>query len=373
MKVWVIGRGYPTTSNGMWGSFELEQAKLLARNGHEVCYIALTLSFLNRKDIRGFRRFEEGGVYIYTYSHLYFPGKFGIYLEGFEDKCWRMLLDQVKDDFGMPDLIHVHYLSMISSINEIDKYRSSGVRLFVTEHWSRILTNNLKKHEVARLKYYGAKSHCFMSVGQQLLEAASDLVEISVPTEIVPNLVSPVFKAEKKYGNDFTFIIVGRLVPLKQFDVVIQQFMENFSGNDNVRLKVIGSGPEKAALKKLAAGCKQIMFTGTLKLADVAKEITTANVLVSYSKYETFCVPVAEAWLCGRPVIISDKAGIACYTNEDNGITIPFDKPDELGNAMLEMYNNYDKYEVEKILGYAQDAFGEEAIYKKLISVYERY
>ena len=65
MKIWVIGRGYPTPENKMWGSFELEQAKMLARNGHDVSFIALTLSFFSRKDHRGIRSFVEDFVNIH--------------------------------------------------------------------------------------------------------------------------------------------------------------------------------------------------------------------------------------------------------------------------------------------------------------------
>lgn len=373
MRIWVIGRGYPTTSNGMWGSFELEQAKLLSRNGHEVSYIALVLSFFNRKDPRGFRKMEEEGVSIYTYSHLYFPGKLGVYWEEFENKSWKMLLDRVKNDSGMPELIHVHYLSMLSSIHEIEKYRNNEVRLFVTEHWSRVLINTLKKHELARLRYYGTNTNCFMSVSQQLLDAASSLVDISVPTEIVPNLVSPVFKLEKNIHSNFTFVVIGRLVPLKQFDVVIRQFIKRFSGNDRVGLVVIGGGPEKKKLEKLAVDHSKIQFTGELELSEVAKELNRADVLVSFSKYETFCVPVAEAWMCGKPTIISDKDGIVSYLNEELGIAVPYDSPSELGNAMFEIYDNYDRYDTEKISRYARSIFSEEAIYRKLINVYEKY
>ena len=127
MKIWVIGRGYPTTSNKMWGSFEFEQAKLLARNGHDVSYISLTLSFFDRKDPRGYRNFIEDNVNVHAYSHFYFPGKFGIYWEKFEDKCWAKILGKAQEVSGLPDVIHVHYPSMISSIREIEKYRNKNV------------------------------------------------------------------------------------------------------------------------------------------------------------------------------------------------------------------------------------------------------
>lgn len=373
MKMWVIGRGYPTTSNGMWGSFELEQAKLLARNGHEVCYIALTLSFFSRKDPRGFRTFKEDEVQIFTYSHVYFPGKLGIYLERFEDKRWRMLFDRVKSQFGMPELIHVHYPSMLSSIREIEKYRSSGVRIYVTEHWSRVLINNLKGHELRRLQYYGKYSNCFLSVSHALLDAACTLTEITAPKAIVPNLVSPVFGKMKigKESTVFTFIAVGRLVPLKQFDVIIRQFMEAFLGKDDVTLEIVGSGEEKSALEKIAGDCPQIQFTGMLKQDAVAQEISKADVLVSFSKYETFCVPVAEAWLCGKPTIISDRIGASYYLSDRLGVEVPFDSPEQLREAMIDMVDNYEKYNAEEISEYAKKLFSEEAIYQKLIAAYE--
>lgn len=375
MKIWVIGRGYPTTCNGTWGSFELEQAKLLGRNGHEVCYIALTLSFFNRKEPRGLRKFGENDVHIFIDSHFYFPGKMGIYLENFEDQCWKRLLNEAEREFGMPELIHVHYPSMISSINEIHQYQCRGVKLFVTEHWSRVLNNKLKNHELARLKYYGLHADCFISVGQQLLDAACLLAEISVPKEIVPDLASHMFCVgeKKKSGGKFTFVIVGRLVPLKQFDLVIKQFIEKFSGNDEVMLKVIGSGKARAYLERIAAGCHKIQFTGALRLEEVAKEIAKADALISYSKYETFCVPVIEAWMCGKPAIVSNKAGVSSYMTRECGTEAPFDNPAQLGRAMLDMYHNYKKYDSEKIAGYAESMFSEKAIYESLMRIYKKY
>ena len=36
MVIWVVGRNYPLPDNDMQGSFELEQAKMLARYGYDV-------------------------------------------------------------------------------------------------------------------------------------------------------------------------------------------------------------------------------------------------------------------------------------------------------------------------------------------------
>ncbi len=369
MKMWVIGRGYPTKNNRMWGSFELEQAKLLARNGYDVTYISLTLSFFSRKDPRGLRVFDENNVHVIACSHLYFPGKFNFYWESFEDSCWRNLFETASNKFGFPDIIHVHYPSMISSINVVEEYRKQGAKLFVTEHWSRVLINNLNKHELARLVYYASHANCFACVGESLCESVKELTNVTVPMAIIPNIVSPVFSdIEEKENHPFTFICVGRLVPLKQFDIVVSQFIDSFEPGDNVRLVIIGSGSEKKKLEELAKSDKRIIFTGALTLADVAKQIADSNVLVSYSKYETFAAPVAEAWTCGKPVIVSNTSGISSYMTNDLGIVAECDKPVELGKAMKYMINK--QYKKEQIREFALNNFSDESIMDKLKKMY---
>ena len=376
MKIWVIGRGYPTVSNGMWGSFELEQAKLLARNGHDVSYIALTLSFFSRKDPRGMRAFEDNGVNVYTYSHLYFPGKAGIYLEKYEDKCWHRLFDAAEKNGGLPDVIHIHYPSMLSSINEVEKLRKKGVKIVVTEHWSRVLINNLRKFERARLEYYASHVNCFACVSNALQKSVKKLSNVTAPMEIIPNIVSPLFfdsKPEKKESDIFTFVAVGRLVPLKQFDVIIEQFKSVFSGNDKVRLKIIGSGSERKKLEKLAAGNDNIIITGGLPQSEVATELSNADALISYSKYETFAVPVAEAWACGKPVIVSERSGIASAVKNEKGYVVKNDSVESLKTAIKDLYDGYSIYSAETIRDFASGLYCDSAVFKSISSIYEKY
>lgn len=375
MKIWVIGRGYPTPANKMWGSFELEQAKLLARHGHKVSYLALTLSFFNRKDPRGMRVFEEDGVTVIAYSHIYFPGKLGIYWERYEDSCWRRLFAEAEKQ-GVPDLIHIHYPSMISSINEINAYKKRGIKIFVTEHWSRVLIGTLKPHELARLKYYAKNANCFASVSEMLEESVKRQIDVNVPTKIIPNIVSPVFfKNSKKrvHSDSFTFVLVGRLVPLKQFDVVIKEFLRTFEKADSAALKIIGSGSERSKLESICAGDKRIVFLGEISLQNVAREITSADVLISYSKYETFAVPVAEAWASGKPAIVSDKSGVASYVTRDMGIVVNADVDIQLGKAMRYLYDNYYSFDPNKISASAKEYFSDSAIIERLERMYTQY
>ncbi len=374
MKIWVVGRGYPTPANKMWGSFELEQAKLLARNGHEVSYISLTLSFFKRKDRRGLQTFIEDNVKIFTYSHFYFPGNLGVYWESYEDDCWKKLFREAEKN-GIPDVIHIHYPSMISSINVVEEYRNLGVKIFATEHWSRVLINNLKSHEVSRLQYYTSKASCFASVSKPLEIAVKERVNVTVPTEIIPNIVSPMFFDTycKERSDVFTFISVGRLVPIKQFDIIIKQFCRVFEGNAFVRLKIIGSGKERNKLVSLCNGDKRIKLLGEVSLKRVAEEMMTSDALISFSKYETFAVPVAEAWACGKPVIASDSSGVASFINSSNGIVVKAETSEKLGEAMRSLHDYYNNYDPTHISSYARENFSDQAIIGKLENMYSEY
>lgn len=375
MKIWVIGRGYPTTSNKMWGSFELDQAKLLAGHGNEVTYISLTFSFFNRKDPRGLRVFQEDNVKIYTYSHFYFPGKLGIHIEKLEDRYWKKLFDRVCADVGMPDVIHIHYPSMISSVNVIEDYRKKGIKIYATEHWSRVLTKRLRPFELERLKYYAEYSSCFISVSSLLQEAVKEQVDVKVPMKVIPNVLPPVFTGSCKECSEdvFSFIAVGRLSKVKRFDVVIQQFQKTFRGNPKIRLVIVGGGDEQKSLKRLASNSPQIIFTGEIPHAEVVRQIRQADTLVCFSKYETFGVPIIEAWACGKPVIASDKVGVVSYFGEKTGEVVPVEEHDMLGNTMKKFVERYDEYDHNYIAGHARNNFSDDVVYNNLHILYESY
>jgi L-malate glycosyltransferase len=372
MKIWVIGRGYPTPENKMWGVFELEQAKLLARAGHNVTYLALTLSFFSRKDPRGMRVFEVDGVKVYACSRLYFPGKLGLAWESYEDKCWRDIFERALEDGGIPEALHVHYPAMIGNICEVDKLRKQGVRLFSTEHWSRVMLSTLSKYEMKRLSYYTAYTDGFFCVSESLLNAARDLVEIKAPTTVIPNIVSDIFFEKKNCSSDdvFTFVGVGRLVPLKQFDMVIAAFEREFLPEEKVALTIVGSGPERANLEGLAKNDARISFMGALPLDHVADVVAASDALVSFSRYETFAVPVTEALACGKPVIVSESSGVSSYIDDLLGLTVPCDNAEMLARAMRDLYANRSRYRAEGISIFAREHFGDEVILHQLEAAY---
>ena len=103
------------------------------------------------------------------------------------------------------------------------------------------------------------------------------------------------------------FVYLGRLVPEKGVATLIRA-----AAQARVRLRIIGTGSEEAALRKLAAELGgDVEFTGYLTGEALRSAILSARAVVVPSEwYENAPISVMEASALGRPVIGADIGGI---------------------------------------------------------------
>lgn len=97
------------------------------------------------------------------------------------------------------------------------------------------------------------------------------------------------------------YLFVSRLVGYKKCDLVVEAFNKL-----NMPLKVIGSGPEKEKLKKIAKD--NIEFLGFLTDSELKKYYSEAKAFIFAAEEDFGIVPV-EAMASGRPVIAYNKGG----------------------------------------------------------------
>ena len=105
-------------------------------------------------------------------------------------------------------------------------------------------------------------------------------------------------------GNEVA-ISIGRLAKEKNTEELIE-YMKAFSG-DRVTLLIIGDGPYRKNLEKIAAESgvpkDQIIFYGAVPPAEVGKYYHLGNIFVSASTSETQGLTYFEALSCGLPVL----------------------------------------------------------------------
>ncbi|MSR67285.1 glycosyltransferase family 4 protein [Candidatus Peribacteria bacterium] len=98
------------------------------------------------------------------------------------------------------------------------------------------------------------------------------------------------------------FLAIGRLVPYKRFDLLIE-----LCNKSSLPLKIVGTGSDLARLRRLAGGT--VEFLGHVPDADLPSLYAGANCLLFPQVEDAGIVPL-EAQACGIPVIAYDKGGV---------------------------------------------------------------
>jgi glycosyltransferase involved in cell wall biosynthesis len=145
--------------------------------------------------------------------------------------------------------------------------------------------------------------------------------------------------------KDNYYLTVSRFVPYKKVDLIV----DTFSQMPDKRLVVIGDGPDKKRIKKIAS--KNVELLGFQSMDNLANYMRNAKAFI-FASEEDFGITMVEAQACGTPVI-AYRIGGASEIVKDRKTGILFDKqnPTELKRAIEEfekMENDFDLLEIRR-------------------------
>ena len=132
-------------------------------------------------------------------------------------------------------------------------------------------------------------------------------------------------------------VSVGRLVPWKEFDGVIDAVL-----NTNASLVVIGEGP---LYSRVTANARQklgerALFTGVLSRPDTLAVMKKSDVFVLNSSYEGFSHVLVEAIFLGKAIIATNIPGNKEIIDGTNGILVNVGDTEELTNALNKIFSD---------------------------------
>lgn len=137
--------------------------------------------------------------------------------------------------------------------------------------------------------------------------------------------------------NDKVVLFIGRVAKEKSIDVVINAVNEIIKEHDNIKMLIVGDGPELANLRKIVSNLQlnhKIKFTGEIPWDDIGKYYALGDVFVSASTTETQGLTFTEAMAARIPVIAKyDKNLEDILKDSVNGLI--FKKNEDL-KAVLE-------------------------------------
>ncbi len=117
-------------------------------------------------------------------------------------------------------------------------------------------------------------------------------------------VIQPPVKTNLFYVADHPdkyFLMVGRFLPYKRFDLAIEAFNQL-----GWPLKIVGDGPERKKLQKKAKG--NIEFVGLVNDEKLRKYYTYCQAFI-FPQEEDFGITAVEAMAAGRPVIAYQGGG----------------------------------------------------------------
>lgn len=100
------------------------------------------------------------------------------------------------------------------------------------------------------------------------------------------------------------FVTASRLVPYKRVEMIV----EAFNRRPDLRLRVIGDGPDMKKIRQIAGSNIEIL--GHVPFEQLIAEFQTARALV-FAALEDFGIVPVEAQACGTPVVCLGKGGTA--------------------------------------------------------------
>jgi len=183
-------------------------------------------------------------------------------------------------------------------------------------------------------------------------------------------------RSREGWQDDFVVVSTGRLATEKNWPTLVQAAQKVYREHPNMRLVIIGDGPEKKALQELAAElgiAERVTFTGEIPFSEVPVYLKAADMFGFASITETQGLVTVEAIAAGLPVVAVDGSGTRdIVENGKQGFLVPNDA-DALADSINRLLESPDKMRKFRRSALKKaKTFDMKNCAKQLIKVYEQ-
>ena len=377
MKILIIPSWYPNEKDPLWGNYFIKQAEAL----NEKCEVFML--HINRVGLKEFTKIfsERNKDGYYTDKH-----KFKFYRKtilnyksinlDFSYKKYAKNAYKAYKNFeavvGRPDIILVES-ALPAGLAAKYISEKEGIPYIVHEHSEGIMTNIIYKDYCDSII---KNSVCYMAVNKNIKKIVESKGK---ECYLVPNFIDcSKFKISDNKNKEFTLISVSNFYKVKAIDILLKAFSKVVYDKkiDNIKLKIVGTGEYKDYYESIAKSLKldnYVEFLGYVENDKLPDILSKANALCVSSTFETFCIPIVEAFASGIPVITTDCVGPLEIVNEKNSIVTPINDIDKYADSIEKMIKEYDKFNGKKIREYALKNYDKNVVTNKIIEICEKH
>jgi glycosyltransferase involved in cell wall biosynthesis len=290
-------------------------------------------------------------------------------------KAYRHLLTKVRSI----DLVH---LNVFIPAGVFAKYlrKKYNIPIIVTEHWTKFLSISkekfswVEKRVIKNVNKY-AEVICPVSenLKNEMIKFGLNNKYIVVPNVVNTNIFYPSSHTPQRKKIRFLHIshledrhknITGLLRTFKALSLKRTDFTLTVSGSRNLDVT-------KKFADTLNFPKDLVFFEGRKNEKEIAESIRNHDVFVMFSHYENLPCVISEALVTGIPVISSDVGGIPEMINEKNGVLTTANDEEVFAEKIIELMNNYDKYDKKVISEEAKKIYGSMEVGLKFYNIYK--
>lgn len=397
----------------MAGIFQHDQAKILQQKGHQVGVLSFTykysfsslLNALIGKKNKHTKKLSVGALLTTIFKKTFAPFRSAFHYEikdqidvircdGFwgakksnlplsKYEMWmrygNSALRIYIEKYGKPDLIHAHNM-IYAGLTFTAIGKKNNIPVVITEHSSQYIMGEVNNELKLKLSNTFNASNYFYAVSPELIKQLEQ--QFSLPVNKIkwlPNVLDDFIESkplsiDKNQREKVRFLNIANLITLKGQAELIKAFTKISKYKDNVELIIAGEGELKEKLTHLIDTLDlndKVKLIGLISREEVINQLDNCDVFVLPSHYETFGVVLIEALSRGIPVVSTYCGGPECIVNDSNGILVQPKNVDELAQAMLKMYHEYDNYNKEQLRESVINLYGKEAFYKRIMEIYK--
>lgn len=322
MRIGLFTDSYPPYINGV--STSVETLKLaLEKQGHTVYVVTVGMDATTYKyDKENHILTVPGiplGIYDYRAASIY-PVKVVNKIKSWNldiihshtELCMGIFARLFAKQFGIP-LVHTYhtmYKDYTYYVSRNHKYFDLGCKKAV-EYLSKFYCDNtanafivptIKTYRMFREEYHYDKDIYIVPTGIDASRFYTENVDKNKSDEL-----------RKKLGykkNDTVVVFVGRMAQEKNIEFLLR-VMEKLKKNKNIKLLLIGDGPDKDKYEEIAKSNKlnNTKFIGRIAWDEMPEYYHIANLAITASLTETQGLTVVEAMASSLPAIcIEDEA-----------------------------------------------------------------
>lgn len=379
MNILFLNSWYPSKKNPNFGVFIKEHAHAIHDAGNNIVVVSLII--LKDKQLFKYSKSDFRDEYGVRTIQIEINSSLKDYLYYFIFFQYLIVLRAVnaliKSGFK-PDIVHSN---VIYSTGIIGYWLAARLHLphVITEHWSRI-ENFMSKPVLSKIavKAY-MSSDIIIPVSEFLRNKVRKIIPIieEKKYKIIGNVVDSTifnFKEKNNISTEVHFCAIATWNNKKEPDKLPELFIAALSEfqkdtKKKVFLTMVGGGDKIPELKKL---CRDkgvhTNFTGYISKTEISSYLQKSDFFIHASTIETFGIVIAEALMCGTPVICSNVGALPELINDSNGVLCNNTIEDWVSGlrALLEK-----EFHLELISRQIKDKLSLQSIGKQYTGIYE--